>query len=50
MINTCLTIGCLFEVIRDVYKQDEHDAKFRKWLAWGHGKSFEEYWGEDYAG
>lgn len=50
MIDTGLAVGCLNEIISDAYKQDEHAVKFRKWLAWGHGKSFSEYWGEEYAG
>ena len=50
MIETGLAVGCLNEVIKDAYKQDRHDVVYRKWLAWGRGKSFKEYWGEEYGG
>ena len=50
MIDNGLAAGCLTETINDVYKQDRQDVMFRKWLAWGRGKSFKEFCGEDYGG
>ena len=50
MIDNGLMAGCLTEIIKDVYRQDKQDKMFAKWLAWGHGKSFKDYWGEEYGG
>ena len=49
MIDTSLAAGCLSEVISDVFEQDVKNMKFQKWLAWGHGKSYAQFWGEEYA-
>ena len=48
MIDTGLAAGCLHEVITDVWKQDIQDLKVRKWLAWGRGRSYRQFWGKDY--
>lgn len=50
MIDTGLAVGCLHEVIKDALKQGDHAVKYQKWLAWGRGQSFKEFWGEEYAG
>lgn len=50
MIETGLAVGCLSEIIKDVWKQDVQDLKVRRWLAHGYGKSYREFWGEEYGG
>ncbi len=50
MIDTGLAAGCLSEVISDVFEQDVKNMKFQKWLAWGRGKSYAQFWGEEYGG
>ena len=50
MIDTGLAVGCLQEVIEDIWKQDAQDLKVRRWIAQGHGRSYKQFWGEDYAG
>ena len=50
MIDTGLAVGCLSEVIQDVWKQDAQDLKVQRWLLQGHGKSYKQFWGEDYGG
>lgn len=46
MIESGLAAGCLDEVINDVFNQDVKNLKIRKWLAWGRGKSYSQFWGE----
>jgi hypothetical protein len=48
MIETGLAVGCLKEIIDDVWKQDMMDLKVRRWLAHGFGKSYAQFWGEEY--
>ena len=50
MIDTGLTVGCLSEVIEDVWKQDAQELKVRRWIAQGGGASYERFWGEKYGG
>ena len=50
MIDTGLAVGCLREVIEDVWKQDAQDLKVKRWLIQGRGKSYKQFWGEDYGG
>ena len=50
MIDSALSAGCLSEVLRDVWKQNVRDKKFERWLAHGHGKSYQQFWGEEYYG
>jgi hypothetical protein len=50
MIDTGLAVGCLHEVINDVWKQDAQDLKVRRWMIQGAGKSYKQFWGEEYGG
>ena len=50
MIESAMAAGCLRETVRDVWKQNKQDRKFDQWLIQGHGKSYEQFWGEKYYG
>jgi hypothetical protein len=50
MIDTGLSVGCLKEVVEDVWKQDAQDLKVQRWIHQGYGKSYKQFWGEEYGG
>ena len=50
MIDTGLAVGCLSEIIEDVWKQDAQKIKTLRWIVNGGGKPYEEFWGEKYGG
>ena len=48
MIDTGLRIGGLRDLLSDVFKQDMQALKVQRWIAQGAGKSYKEFWGEEY--
>lgn len=44
MIDNALAAGCLKETIEEIQRQEQEQMKFYRWLAHGHGMSWNDFW------
>lgn len=44
MIDNAMTAGCLRETIEEIQHQEQEQMKFFRWLAHGHGMSWDDFW------